>query len=231
MSKKSLMQDPNMRNYEWGQSVCATRVNSLIEEVSNMDLDSKLRLNKFKIFIEKFRKEWDGYIYKIGKTKPSKYEMKFNYLKTYKYRGYKIKVFNDDYGQQYYFYFNNECHGCGTYNFDYEGCIRYEVDHYLDDIFDFWDLDIKYAGARLKFNNHEHTEILFTYRMDSLKIFFPNEDGTFDIEDIKKQCVKMLDELFASEEFQKSESERKASGNLYFSEMISQMEEEDENNK
>lgn len=215
--KKNLMDDPNYRNFEWGKVDLASEVNNL--------LDASIKENiNLKEFAKKFKKEYALYIASYGSKKPTKFELKFNYLETYKYRGFNIKIFDDDYGQQYYFYFNNKCIGCGAYNFDFKGCIENEVDHYLDDIFDFSSLDKKYSGAHLKYNNHEHTEILFTYRLEEVGLFYPREDGTFNIEDIKKQCIKSLDNLFASKEFQESERNRKAKGNLYFHEMIEQME-------
>ena len=67
--------------------------------------------------------------------------------------------------------------------------------------------------------------------MEEVGLFYPREDGTFDIEDIKKQCVDGLEHLFASKEFQENEAKRKASGNLYFSEMLEQMEKEENESK
>lgn len=55
-------------------------------------------------------------------------------IATVHYRGYDINVYNDDYGQCFYFYFNDSCIGCGTYNPDYQGYIQYEIDNYLDNI-------------------------------------------------------------------------------------------------
>lgn len=215
--KKDLMNDPNYVNFEWGKVDLATKVNDLL------DYSLKENIN-IQEFAKKFKKEYAPYINIWGKTKPTKFELKFNYLETYKYRGFKIKVFDDDSGQQYYFYFNNKCIGCGAYNFDYKGCIENEVDHYLDDIFDFYDLDKKYAGAYLKYNNHEHTEILFTYRLDMIKvIFYPKEDGTFNIEEIKQHCVDKLEDLFASEEFHEKEKSRKQSNNIYFKEVMDKL--------
>lgn len=48
-------------------------------------------------------------------------------------RGKVIWVFNDDAGQQLYFYYKGECVGCGAYNPDYEDFIK----RYLDDKMDF----------------------------------------------------------------------------------------------
>jgi len=226
MSKKNknLMDDPNYRNFEWGKVDLASEVNKLLDESLKENIN-------IKDFAKKFKKEYAPYIASYGSKKPTKFELKFNYWKTYNYRGFKVKIFDDDYGQQYYFYFKGKCIGCGAYNFDWEGCVQYGVDHYWDEIYDVSNLDKKYLGAYLQYNNHEHTEILFTYRMEEAGLFYPKEDGTFDIEDIKKQCVDGLEHLFASKEFQESEAQRKANGNLYFSEMLEQMEKEENESK
>lgn len=52
-----------------------------------------------------------------------------------KYRGKRIKVYADDCGQCYYFVYNGESYGCGTYNTDYLGEIVSVVDDDLDKMF------------------------------------------------------------------------------------------------
>lgn len=52
-----------------------------------------------------------------------------------KYRGKRIKVYIDDYGQSYYFLYNGKSYGCGTYNVDYLGEIVDVVDDDLDEKF------------------------------------------------------------------------------------------------
>jgi hypothetical protein len=52
-----------------------------------------------------------------------------------KYRGKRIKVYIDDYGQSYYFRYKGKSYGCGTYNFDYLGEIVSVVDNDLDEVF------------------------------------------------------------------------------------------------
>lgn len=52
-----------------------------------------------------------------------------------KYRGKRIKVYADDYGQCYYFLYNGKSYGCGTYNSDYLGEIVSVVDGDLDRVF------------------------------------------------------------------------------------------------
>ena len=51
---------------------------------------------------------------------------------TVHYRGYDINVYNDDYGQCFYFYFDNRCITCGTFNPYYKEYIQYEIDNKLD---------------------------------------------------------------------------------------------------
>lgn len=51
------------------------------------------------------------------------------------YRGKRIKVYADDYGQCYYFLYNGKQYGCGAYNFDYLGEIVSVVDDDLDEVF------------------------------------------------------------------------------------------------
>ena len=56
-------------------------------------------------------------------------------IDTVKYRGKKIKVYADDYGQSYYFLYNGKSYSCGTYNFDYIGEIVSVLDSDLDEVF------------------------------------------------------------------------------------------------
>lgn len=181
--------------------------------------------NKLDAFEEKLKNEFPYDYMDWGKEKPSLYELKHCYCTTYEYRGLKIDIFDDDYGQCFYFFFNGRHISCGTYC-PYEDAVEYTIDSYLDDIFSFKEIDDKYWGAYLKYNNHEHNEILFTYRGEEVGLFYPNEKGEFDIEDIKKQCVEMLEHLFANKEFQEQEKARKEKGNFYIDELIKQTEKE-----
>lgn len=52
-----------------------------------------------------------------------------------KYRGKRIRVYDDDYGQCYYFIYNGKPYSCGTYNFDYIDEIISVVDDDLDKVF------------------------------------------------------------------------------------------------
>ena len=196
------------KDQEYGKSLM---INQVMNELSKMD-DSSFK----KEFTKILKKKYGEYIVSFGESKPTKYEKKFCYFKTINYRGYKIDVFDDDYGQSCYFYFNNHQYGCGTYNFEYEECIKYIVDEYLDKLFNFALIDKKYSGAYLRYVDHEHTKISFTYRMEKIKEF----DASMSIDGIKKECINMLDNLFKNEEFIKMENERKSRGDLYFHELI-----------
>ena len=62
---------------------------------------------------------------------------KDEYLKTVYVDGKKVDIGMDDYGQSYFFEWEEDgeikSQGCGTYNFDYMSCIMYELcDEYRD---------------------------------------------------------------------------------------------------
>ena len=198
-----------MDAYEDGKSDAITTV---VDEINDMNEHaSKKDILKF------IKKKYAEYICSFGKNKPTKYENKFCYIKTYSYRGYKIRVYNDDYGQQYYFYFNNQNHGCGAYNLDYEDCIRYEIDHYLDDYCCLEKDDDRFFGAYLKYADHEHTKMELAFRGKQFYVFDLNKHNE---EEIRQLSLEMLNELFESKKFQESEKERIAKGNLYISELM-----------
>ena len=134
----------------------------------------------------------------------------------YSYRGYDIDIYDDDYGQQYYFYFNNRCISCGAYNLDVESVIRDEIDHYLDDIYFFGSSDeFLYYGAQIRYLDHEHKQIGIFYRGDLLKTI--DACSKDKAKAIAKEC---LDELFSTEEYQKEEKERLARADLYLHEIM-----------
>lgn len=66
------------------------------------------------------------------KEKPTLYEILHDKMKTIFYRGKIIRVFSDDPGQQYYFYYKGERIGCGAFNPEYEGFVKSYVDEKLD---------------------------------------------------------------------------------------------------
>lgn len=198
-----------MRSYDYGKS---NGITDVFNEIT--DLDETVTKKEI---LKLLKKKYPEYICAFGKQKPTKYENKFCYLKTYSYRGYKVRVYNDDYGQQYYFYFNNRCHGCGTYNFNYEDCIRYEIDHYLDDYYSLEKEDKRFFGAYLRYIDHEHTKMGLSFRGELLKTF---DLSKYSEEETKQLSLAILNKLFESKEFQELEKERISKGNLYFSEMM-----------
>ena len=164
-----------------------------------------------------FEKNYKEYIRDFGKTEPTLYEKTFNYETTYHYRGFDIDIFNDDCGQQNYFFFNGRVIGCGAYNSFWEECVEYEIDEFLDNIFDFYIIDKKYAGARLIYLDHEHKKIGLKYRVEILKEFTAKESN---IDTIKQKSKEILEYLFNSLEFQKHEEERTRRGDLFISELM-----------
>lgn len=166
---------------------------------------------------------YEEFIKRFGLDKPTAYENKFCYDKTFEYRGFKIDIFDDDYGQQCYFYFNNRSYPCGSYNYYPEEYIKYVVDEFLDLDFDFRVVDVKYFGAYLKYSNHKHTKMTLTFRGEVLKEFTDLSVGTLAI---RQECINILEKLFASKEFQEAEQKRLEEGNLYFSDIISENQED-----
>ncbi len=52
-----------------------------------------------------------------------------------RYRGERVKVYADDYGQCYYFVYKGHSYSCGMYNYDYLREIVDTVDYDLDETF------------------------------------------------------------------------------------------------
>lgn len=124
--------------------------------------------------------------------------------KKYSYRGYDIDIYDDDYGQQYYFYFNNRLVSCGAYNLDVESVIEDTIDHYLDDIYYFGsDDESAYWGCMIKYIDQEHKQIGIFYRGDTIKVI-----DACSVEDAKKVAIECLDKLFSTEEYQAEEKAR-----------------------
>ena len=191
------------KGYEYGKSSGITDIFYEIEENINFKEKDKI--------LKHLKKKYAEYIRNFGKTKPTKYEKKFCFLFTYHYRGYDIDVFDDDYGQQFYFYFNGHQSSCGAYNSDYESCIKYEIDNFLDIIHIFKDEKGRCIGAELRYIDNEHTKASLQFRLEEFKVFNMNE-----ISEDKAivESKKILNLLFDSDEFKKSEEERLGKINL-----------------
>lgn len=65
--------------------------------------------------------------------RPSLKEILHQQIAVVRYLGKRIRVFNDDSGQQCYFYYEGNCVGCGSYNANYADFIKW----YLDDKINF----------------------------------------------------------------------------------------------
>ena len=213
--KKTKMQESFNRGYEQGKLNVVEQVYFFVERLK----DSKVK-NKIKEFL---LKEFEEYVPIFGKTSPTAYEKKFCFVTTYTYRGIDVDIFEDDYGQCYYFYYNDESISCGTYNLDYESYVKYVIDRDLDKIMDFSIVDDKFFGAYCKYANHEHTKVAFTFRGELIDTYDIDENDKDSIIKICKKCENILIKLFEDPEFIKMEEERKANGNLYFSEMIDEV--------
>lgn len=210
--KKTKIQESFNRGYEQGKLNAIESIYFFVERLK----DSKVK-NKIKEFL---LKEFEEYVPIFGETSPTAYEKKFCFVTTYTYRGLDIDIFNDDYGQCYYFYYKDKFHSCGTYNFDYESCVKYEVDRDLDKIMDFSIVDDKFFGAYCTYANHEHTKVDFTFRGELIDTYDVDKEAKDSIEKICNSCVERLNKLFETPEFIKYEEERKAKGDLYFSELV-----------
>ena len=208
--------DDSTRMYEMGKSNAISDVYSMMERILTSGDDPNKRIDDF---CNEFCKRYDGYIRMFGDTKPTTYEERFCYSKTISYRGVEVRLYDDDYGQQYYFYYKGRQYGCGAFNTLPERYVQYVINEDLDAIYDLSNTDIRYAGGRIEYSNHEHTDISFTYRMQEL-LHFHSDSGKFDIESIKGECLNRLEELFQSKEFIESEKERKASGSLFLNELM-----------
>lgn len=229
MSKKKT--DPEIdkltRHLEQGKSDMAYNVSRLIKQLESNPAGSDPDIDMLRVFKELFEEKYGEYIPSYGDKKPTKYEDKFCYVTTYKYRGYKIRIYDDEQGQQFYFYFDNESYSCGAFNPDYKSVVKYVVDEKLDTVYRFSIMNsINYCGAFLKYSNHEHTDMVLTYRLVELKHYPVNDDTNTD--DVIEDCFKTLNELFTSEAFKRSEEERLKKDNLYFHELMNEYKEKEE---
>lgn len=205
--------------YEQGKLSAVTRIyNQLYYEMK----DSRAKKQMLDFLWENF----EEYIPNFGIDEPTAFEKKFCYLKTVEYRGFKIDFYSDDNGQQDYFYYKGECHGCGAYNLWPEEYMQSVIDHDLDDIVNF--AERGFYGGFCKYANHEHTKVDFIFRGELIDTYDVDDNDPYSVEKIWKDCEKRLEKLFQDPEFIKSEEERKASGNLYLSELIEKMNSEEE---
>lgn len=137
---------------------------------------------------------------------------------TVHYRGYDVNVYNDDYGQSYYFYFDGRCIGCGAYNFDYEGCIHYEIDKKLDYIETIHNEKPHHPSGSVEYMfNQETGECKKVLRYDGFVMELANQDGDFHAE--VKEIMDRIDAEY--DEAHKGEASR-----MYFSDLMKEWEDE-----
>ena len=218
--KKSKFQQGYERGYDEGILSIISKLYIELEDLKN----SKKILDKLNNWINK---NYEEYIPVFGYDEPTAYEKKFCFVKTYTYRGIDVDIFCDDYGQCYYFYYNNKSHSCGTYNPDYESCVECEIDHDLDDIVNF--APKGFYGGICKYSNHEHTKVDFIFRGELIDTYDIDKDDPESVVKIWKDCEKRLEKLYQNSEFLEMEEKRKQSGNLYIGELIAQEESKTKN--
>ena len=136
------------------------------------------------------------------------------------YRGYDINVYNDDYGQCYYFYFDGRCISCGAYNFDYEGCIHYEIDYKLDHI-EIIHNDKPYhpSGSVEYMLNQETGERKKVLRYDGFVTELANQDG-----DYHQEVKEIMDRIDA--EYDASHKDEKP--RMFISDLLKESEGKDD---
>lgn len=199
--------------YEQGMSRILSHLKYEIAELE--ESGAKKVLDKIKDWMWK---NYEEYIPNFGYDEPSKYEMKFCFVRTYTYRDINVDIFCDDNGQCYYFYYGGKCHTCGSFNSDYESVVKYTIDHDLDYIANFG--KVGYYGGICKYANWEHTKVDFIFRGELIETFDVDENDPESVVKIWQECERRLKKLWENPEFIKAEESRKAGGNLYFSEML-----------
>ena len=155
-------------------------------------------------------------------------------VKTLTYRGVIVNLYDDDAGQSYYFRYrdldNRICsEGCGSWNLDYMGVIRYTIDRMLD-IIGMGDTFAPYYGTKLRFINQEHTVAELTHRLETIACYVSIEPLNKD--EILALAKKDIENWCKSPEYLKAEQERLDAvkkgdrGKMYLRELIAEMEQE-----
>lgn len=131
-----------------------------------------------------------------------------DYVRTIEYRGFKIPIYRDDDGQQFYAAFPSEKYkgtwdilGFGAFNMNYEDDVRYLIDQRLDVIYTF---SYPYFGAVLEyFDNVGYRDIRLKYRRRTLKVYAVLSDeaklSDATLEMIKKDSKELLDKIIDRE--------------------------------
>lgn len=99
----------------------------------------------------------------------------------FKYRGYEVEIFIDDYGQQFYCYLDGEEIGFGAFNTEYKEDLKYLIDKKLDFI------DYVSGGGILEwFDNGNYRDIKLSYHGRIIKIFLVSGIAKISSEDLEK---------------------------------------------
>jgi hypothetical protein len=141
-----------------------------------------------------------------------------DYVTTILYRDHEIDVFMDDYGQQYYFNLDGRDIGCGTYNFDYEDCVRYYVDEKLDHIEIIHNEKPHHPSAEVRWSfNQETGDRKKVVRYDGFVKELETQEG-----DYHEEVKKFMDEI--DDEYDKAHQGEKP--RTFFSDLMREFEEE-----
>lgn len=107
--------------YEFGKLAIISDLYHQIDSYDKDPLKLKEELLKY------IKRNYKNYIPTFGTTKPTMYEEKFCYVETYTYKGIDVDIYDDDCGQELYFYYKDELYGCGTFNSDYKTVVEYVI--------------------------------------------------------------------------------------------------------
>lgn len=110
----------------------------------------------------------------FGTSEPTEYEKKHCFVRTFGYRNINVDIFVDDYGQCYYFYLLGEQYSCGSFDPFPEDYIKYEIDKRLDTLCFLGNINKKYWGAEVKYDDIEHTSRSLYYRGLKVKSIPPS---------------------------------------------------------
>ena len=146
-----------------------------------------------------------------------------NYVSTVHYRGYDVDVYDDDYGQQYYFILDGKEIGCGAYNFDYQGCIQYTIDYNSDHIEQIYNDKPYHPAAEICWRfNQETGERKKVIRYDGFVKELETQDG-----DYHQEAKSIMDEIDKEYELvHKGEKPR-----MFFADLMREYEEKNDSEK
>lgn len=128
-----------------------------------------------------------------GETEPTEYELKYCQLEEpFIYKGISIPLFNDDYGQQIYCYFNNQCFCFGAYNSSYREDLEYIIDKYLEE------KDMGFMIAQKKKNNLLELYSPYVNELESFSLLKVSEDEYKLLIDSRDTWERKGDKVFCT---------------------------------